>query len=58
MAMGRSKAELIVRVAERNELERLTRRPKTQQRLAERARIVLACAKGQSNIEVAEELRI
>jgi len=58
MAMGRSKAELIVSVAERNELERLTRRPKTQQRLAERARIVLACAKGQSNIEVAEELGI
>jgi len=58
MAMGRSKAELIVSVAERNELERLTRRPKTQQRLAERARIVLVCAKGQSNIEVAEELGI
>jgi transposase len=58
MAMGRSKAELIVSVAERNELERLTRRPKTQQRLAERARIVLACAEGPSNIEVAEELGI
>jgi DNA-binding CsgD family transcriptional regulator len=58
MAMGRSNAELIVSVAERNELERLTRRPKTQQRLAERARIALACAKGQSNIEVAEELGI
>jgi transposase len=58
MAMGRSKAELIVSVAERNELERLTRRPKTQQRLAERARIVLTCAKGLSNIEVAEELGI
>jgi transposase len=58
MAMGRSKAELIVSVAERNELERLTRRPKTQQRLAERARIVLACAKGPSNSEVAEELGI
>lgn len=58
MAMGRSKAELIVSVVEQNELERLTRRPKTQQRLAERARIVLACAKGLSNIEVAEELGI
>jgi len=58
MAMGRSKAELIVSAAERNDLQRLTRRPKTQQRLAERARIVLACAEGPSNIEVAEELGI
>lgn len=58
MAMGRSKAELIVSVAERNELERLMRRPKAQQRLAERARIVLTCAKGLSNVEVAEELGI
>jgi transposase len=58
MALGRSKTELIVSIAERNELERLTRRPKTQQRLAERARIVLACAKGPSNIEVADALGI
>jgi transposase len=58
MALGRSKTELIVSLAERNELERLTRRPKTQQRLAERARIVLACAKGPSNIEVADALGI
>jgi transposase len=38
---------------EREELQRLARRPKTAQALALRARIVLACAEGRSNSEVA-----
>jgi transposase len=39
--------------AERETLERWARRPKTAQALALRARIVLRCAAGQSNTEVA-----
>ena len=42
--------------AERTELQRLVRRPKTAQQLALRARIILACASGASNTEVAERL--
>jgi transposase len=58
MAMGRRKGEMVLTDAEREELERLRRRPKTQQRLALRAKIVLACAEGLSNLDVAEELGI
>ena len=58
MAVGRRKASLVLTDVEREELERLKRRPKTQQRLAERARIILACAAGLSNLEVADELGI
>jgi transposase len=44
--------------AERETLEQWTRRPKTAQALALRARIVLACADGRSNTGVAAELRV
>jgi transposase len=40
--------------AEREELQRLERRRTTAQALALRARIVLACAEGRSNTEVAQ----
>src|SRR6185369_10580824 len=53
MRMGRPKAELVVTEAEREALERWARRPKTAQALAQRARIVLACATGASNTAVA-----
>jgi transposase len=46
MAAGRPKAELVLTADERQELERLTRRAKTAQALALRARIVLRCAQG------------
>ena len=39
-------------------MEQWTRRPKTAQALALRARIVLACADGRSNTAVAAELRV
>jgi len=58
MVRGTRKADLALSDAEREELERLARRPKTQQRLALRAKIVLTCSKGLSNIEVADELEI
>jgi transposase len=43
---------------ERETLERWARRPKTAQALALRCRIVLACADGGSNIEIAERLGV
>lgn len=44
--------------AERETLEGWARRPKTAQALALRARIVLACASGMSNMDVSRELRV
>src|SRR5437764_11238413 len=43
---------------ERSQLETWVRRPKTSQRLALRARIVLAAAQGLSNTQIATEFRI
>lgn len=57
-APGRPKAELSVSAVERETLERWARRPKTAQALALRARIVLQCAAGQSNTEVAERFGV
>lgn len=58
MALGRSKARLVVSPSERQALQRLTQRRKTSQAMALRARIVLACAAGQLNQQVADELRV
>src|SRR6266496_468565 len=44
--------------AERDQLTRWARRAKSAQALALRSRIVLACADGLSNKEVAEDLRV
>jgi transposase len=52
-ARGRPKAELVVTEDERETLGRWARRPKSSQQLALRSRIVLACAAGASNTEVA-----
>jgi len=56
MRTGRPKKELKVTEEERITLERWTRRAKTAQSLALRARIVLACASGDSNTSVAARL--
>ncbi len=58
MGRGRPMAPLALDGAERETLEQWTRRPKTAQALALRARIVLACAEGRSNTAVAAELRV
>ena len=58
MGRGRPIAPLVLDGAERETLEQWTRRPKTAQALALRARIVLACADGRSNTAVAAELRV
>ncbi|MBF6451069.1 IS630 family transposase [Nocardia elegans] len=53
---GRSKAGLMLTEEERSTLQRWARRPKTAQAIAFRARIVLACAEGVSNKQVAAAL--
>jgi len=50
---GRPKAELALTGEERETLERWARRPRSAQALAQRCRIVLACAQGLSNQQVA-----
>jgi transposase len=58
MAVGRPLKELILADDERSKLEQWARRPKSAQRLALRSRIVLACASGLSNTQVAQQLRV
>src|SRR5512135_3308429 len=55
---GRPKAPLILSDDERQKLETWASRPKSTQRLALRARIILACAGGADNAEVAARLRV
>jgi len=55
---GRPKAGLVLADAEREQLSRWARRAKTSQALALRAKIVLACAEGRNNKEVAGQLRV
>ena len=58
MRSGRPKAPLTLTAEEIETLERWTRRPTTAQALAQRARIVLACATGQHNGAVATDARV
>ena len=55
---GRPKAGLSLTETEREQLQRWTRRSKSTQALALRSRIVLACAEGSSNTQVAARLRV
>ncbi len=56
MRTGRPIAPLSLAIEERESLERWARRPNSAQALAQRSRIVLACAGGKSNLAVAKEL--
>jgi transposase len=58
MAIGRPLAPLVLETMERSTLERWARRPKTSQALAMRSRLILACASGASNTQVAAELGV
>lgn len=58
MPSGRVCEPLDVTAEERQKLESWVRRPKTAQRLAWRARIVLSCAGGKKNQEVAQQLEL
>ena len=55
---GRPKAELKLTDAERATLARWARRAKSAQALALRSRIVLACADGRGNKQVAAQLGV
>lgn len=58
MDRGRPKAPLVLTEEERKPLENWTRRRKTAQALAMRSRLVLLCAEGLSNQEVARRLHV
>src|SRR3954465_967054 len=58
MRRGRPKAELILTGDEREALERICRRATSAQRQSLRARIVLRCADGVDNKQVAAEFGI
>ena len=56
MRRGRPIAPLVLDREERETLDRWARRPKTAQALAQRARVILACAAGATNTQVARDL--
>ena len=58
MRRGRPLQSFTITAEERESLERWARRPKTAQALAQRSKIILACAKGASNTDVANEIRV
>lgn len=58
MRRGRPKPPVILTREEREALERWARRPKTAQAVAQRARMILACAAGTPNDEVATTLQV
>jgi transposase len=58
MPLGRPLTPLTLFPAERQRLLEFSRRPKTAQAVALRARIVLLCATGLSNTEVARRMRV
>jgi DNA-binding CsgD family transcriptional regulator len=55
---GRPKAKLALTDEERTTLTRWTRRRKSAQAIALRARIVLACAEGLTNADIAAKERV
>src|SRR3954464_12929852 len=55
---GRPTAKLVLSDEERQTLQRWARRPKSAQALALRAKIVLACAEGATNKDVAAEVSV
>ncbi|MFW6161373.1 MAG: helix-turn-helix domain-containing protein, partial [Planctomycetota bacterium] len=58
MRTGRPKKPLELMADEREKLDMLARRPKTSQRMAQRAKIVLLCAEGRTNRDVARYLHV
>ena len=58
MRTGRPTAPLMLTMTDRATLQQWARRPKTAQALAQRARVILACAEGQTNQAVARASRV
>ena len=57
-ARGPRAVPIVLSEEERGQLERWARRRRTAAGLAQRSRIVLACAKGESNAEIARRLQL
>ena len=58
MRTGRPIPELILSDAEHETLQNWVRRPKSAQALALRARMILRCAEGRTNTQVAEQVQV
>jgi transposase len=58
LRIGRPIPELVIAPEEHSALQNWARRPKSAQALALRAKIILACAEGKSNTEVAARFQI
>ncbi len=58
MRIGRPLPELVITPEERRSLLEWARRPKSAQALALRAKIILACAGGKTNTQVADQFRV
>jgi transposase len=58
MRTGRPLPELILSESERETLQNWARRPKSAQALAQRARMILRCAEGLTNTEVADQVQV
>lgn len=58
MRTGRPIPELLLSDAERETLQNWSRRPKSAQALALRARMILRCAEGRTNTQVAEQVQV
>jgi len=58
MRLGRPIPELTLSAEEPETLERWARRPSSAQALALRARVILACAAGQTNTQVSAAMRL
>jgi transposase len=58
MRTGRPIPELILSAAERETLQNWARRPKSAQALALRARMILRCAEGLTNTQVADQVQV
>ncbi len=58
MRTGRPRKTVTLTEQERQKLELIARRPKTSQIAAQRARVILGCARGLSNREIAAELKV
>ena len=55
---GRPRGTVVLNLQEHEVLDGLSRRRGTPQGLAQRARIVLSCAEGLSNVQVAQQLGV
>jgi hypothetical protein len=54
--MGRPKANLELTEVQRQELERMVRAGRSEKRMVFRARLILECASGEDNVQVAKRL--